>query len=303
MIDYDEVELKLPVVAKRRRLTLATQSRPLVVGVRPSAAAIAEFLEGEAVPPAMRELLGPSLFPISLSASSSSSSSATPPFKAVSLGPHGKFAVLTEDGSSWLVVVERAMRSGTARFEQLWRRHPKELGCGRIFGRDVSFRRYQQAFGADYAFTGQLAQAAPLTEGDAPEIFRVKEELRSWLKQSGVPLRGCKYEACLANWYDGGSHSIGAHSDNEQGLVKGAPIFALSWGATRSFRVVPRPPVDGRRKVELNLQDGDLVIMGGTCQRTHKHEVPKSAKSSGRRISLTFRCFFSQQSGQPERQP
>ena len=35
------------------------------------------------------------------------------------------------------------------------------------------------------------------------------------------------------NWYDGGRHSIGYHSDDEKGLVPGAPIFAVSWGAQR----------------------------------------------------------------------
>lgn len=43
------------------------------------------------------------------------------------------------------------------------------------------------------------------------------------------------FDVCegLVNWYDGGRHSIGYHSDNEKGLVPGAPIFAVSWGARR----------------------------------------------------------------------
>ena len=35
------------------------------------------------------------------------------------------------------------------------------------------------------------------------------------------------------------------------------------------------------RQVEVELEDGDLVVMGGTCQRTHKHAVPPSAKRNG----------------------
>ena len=34
-------------------------------------------------------------------------------------------------------------------------------------------------------------------------------------------------------------------------------------------------------QVEVELEDGDLVVMGGTCQRTHKHAVPPSAKRNG----------------------
>ena len=43
------------------------------------------------------------------------------------------------------------------------------------------------------------------------------------------------------------------------------------------------------------LRNGCLVVMGGECQRTHKHELMKPTKalgeSSGRRINLTLRHF------------
>ena len=54
------------------------------------------------------------------------------------------------------------------------------------------------------------------------------------------------------------------------------------------------PGVDGP---VVTLRNGDLVVMGGTCQRTHKHEVMQVLKrspleeQSGRRINLTFRWF------------
>ncbi|CAK0846053.1 unnamed protein product, partial [Prorocentrum cordatum] len=163
-------------------------------------------------------------------------------------------------------------------FEALWRRHPPALGTARLFGREVTMHRYQQAFGADYAFSGQLAQAAPLTEDAAPEVFFVKEELRRMLSASGSPLREWRYEACLVNWYDGGG-SIGAHADDEHGLVPGSPIFAVSWGETRTFRVTPRLRGAGA-KVDLELGDGDVVVMGGACQRTHKlHSRARRARS------------------------
>merc|ERR1711920_112316 len=132
-------------------------------------------------------------------------------------------------------------------------------------------------------------------EDAAPEVFFAKESLRRWLSESGHGLRDLKYEACLTNWYDGGSHAIGAHSDTERNLVPGSPIFALTWGCERLFRVLPRRAGLGHARVDVHLQDGDLLVMGGSCQRTHKHEVPKSKKCRGRRISLTFRCFASQQ--------
>ena len=46
------------------------------------------------------------------------------------------------------------------------------------------------------------------------------------------------------NWYDGGQHSIGAHSDDERGLVPNAPIFAVSWGSHRRMSFDNRATCD-----------------------------------------------------------
>ena len=47
--------------------------------------------------------------------------------------------------------------------------------------------------------------------------------------------------------------------------------------------------------LEFYLGDGDLLVMGGACQQTHVHGVPKRRKKDegapGRRISWTFRQF------------
>jgi len=201
---------------------------------------------------------------------------------------------LTDGGSSWLWLVKRMLPSDAESFDALWRRHPPQLGTGRLFGQEVTFHRYQQTFGIDYAFTGQKARAAPLTEAAAPEVFHAKEALRGWLELSRRDLSGLRYEACLVNWYDGGEHWIGAHADDERGLVPKAPVFSLSWGETRAFKLAPKTAGGGLR-MDLELEDGDVLVMGGECQRTHKHQIPRDTKCHGRRIGLTFRCFKAQQ--------
>jgi len=35
---------------------------------------------------------------------------------------------------------------------------------------------------------------------------------------------------------------------------------------------------------------GDLVVMGGRCQRDWRHSVPKQTRSAGPRISVNFRA-------------
>jgi Alkylated DNA repair protein len=41
------------------------------------------------------------------------------------------------------------------------------------------------------------------------------------------------------------------------------------------------------------VKEGDVLVMGGNCQSTHNHSVPKPRKREPKedRISFTFRCF------------
>ncbi|CAJ1335870.1 unnamed protein product [Effrenium voratum] len=188
-------------------------------------------------------------------------------------------ASLDASADSWVLLLRKWLPSGEL-FERLWNRHPPDLGKGKLFGKEVTFHRYQQSFGADYAFSGQTAHAHPLTQQDAPEVWHVLQQLQKLLALA-PPLKDRNYGACLVNWYDGGKHSMGFHSDDERGLVAAAPIFAISWGCTRTFRLAPKKAGDGH-KVDVEVHDGDLIVMGGACQRSHKHAIPASAKTHGR---------------------
>ena len=39
------------------------------------------------------------------------------------------------------------------------------------------------------------------------------------------------------------------------------------------------------------MRHGDLVIMGGTLQTTHKHAVPPGSKRGGARLNVTVRAM------------
>jgi alkylated DNA repair dioxygenase AlkB len=41
--------------------------------------------------------------------------------------------------------------------------------------------------------------------------------------------------------------------------------------------------------VRHDVGHGDLIVMGGSCQRTWEHAVPKTARPVGPRISVQFR--------------
>ncbi len=64
----------------------------------------------------------------------------------------------------------------------------------------------------------------------------------------------------------------------------------------RSARTLALRPRDGgaipgstAKSLRYPLGHGDLVVMGGSCQRTWDHAVPKTSEPMGPRISVQFR--------------
>ena len=64
-------------------------------------------------------------------------------------------------------------------------------------------------------------------------------------------------------------------------------MVILTLGARRPFRVRPFG-VRGARSRDLAPASGDVLVMGGTCQREWEHGVPKVA-SAGPRVSAMWR--------------
>ena len=65
-------------------------------------------------------------------------------------------------------------------------------------------------------------------------------------------------------------------------------VAILSLGSPRPLLLRPRPAA-APPTVRHSLGHGDLVVMGGSCQRTWEHAVPKTSRPVGPRISIQFR--------------
>jgi hypothetical protein len=63
-------------------------------------------------------------------------------------------------------------------------------------------------------------------------------------------------------------------------------VAIVSLGARRAFALRPKT---GGRGLRLQVGHGDLLVMGGSCQRTWLHSIPKVASCLGARISIQFR--------------
>jgi len=87
--------------------------------------------------------------------------------------------------------------------------------------------------------------------------------------------------------YRDGRDSVAWHGDRTGRSSKQDTIVAIiSLGAPRSFLMRPR---GGGQTLRHEVGHGDLLVMGGSCQRTWEHAVPKTAKPVGPRISVQFR--------------
>lgn len=197
-----------------------------------------------------------------------------------SSAPRPKLRHLTADGRSWLIHAPRWFPLAPAEFERLWGTRPARPPTIVMMGKRIDAPRYQRSFGVDYAFSGSVAQSSPFA--DEPLMQQLSTRFMGIGEEAGGVARITGELGALLNYYDASEgHYIGPHSDNEAGLVEGMPIFSLSWGQMRRFRLTPRTSCRSARGIEMMipLADGDLVVMGGTCQSTHKHEVMKPLKA------------------------
>ena len=94
-----------------------------------------------------------------------------------------------------------------------------------------------------------------------------------------------RFESIRLAWYRDGQDSVAMHGDRVGRRVADTVVAILSLGAPRRFLL---KPASGGRSRRFDLGGGDLLVMGGACQRTWRHGIPK-VKSAGPRISIQFR--------------
>ncbi|MEV4439948.1 alpha-ketoglutarate-dependent dioxygenase AlkB [Streptomyces sp. NPDC049577] len=89
-------------------------------------------------------------------------------------------------------------------------------------------------------------------------------------------------------YYRDGRDSVAWHGDRiGRGAEENTMVAILSLGQPRPLLLRPRG--GGAARLRRSLGHGDLLVMGGTCQRTWDHSIPKTTKPVGPRISVQFR--------------
>jgi alkylated DNA repair dioxygenase AlkB len=81
--------------------------------------------------------------------------------------------------------------------------------------------------------------------------------------------------------------SVAWHGDRIGRNTEADTLVAIvTLGAPRRFLLRPK---GGGRSLQLKPAAGDLLVLGGSTQRTWEHCVPKSARPVGPRISVQYR--------------
>jgi alkylated DNA repair dioxygenase AlkB len=162
-------------------------------------------------------------------------------------------------------------------FGRLWNEHPAAYHQIHIHGRKVPTPRWQQAYGRDYHYTGQLNVALPL--------LPVLQPYLAWC-QSNIDSR---LNGLLLNWYDAAQgHYIGKHRDSPKNLAVGCSIVTISMGSKRSFRM---RPWKGTGFQDFEASNGSVIVIPYETNQAYTHEVLKLSRDEGRRISITLRGF------------
>ncbi|MET7323242.1 alpha-ketoglutarate-dependent dioxygenase AlkB [Streptomyces sp. NPDC005549] len=188
----------------------------------------------------------------------------------VRLGPLDGLRRTHLGAGAWIDLLPGWLSGADALFERLSAEVPWRAERREMYERVVDVPRLLAFYGA----------ADPLPD---PLLAEARDALSAhYAEELGEPFT----TAGLCHYRDG-RDSVAWHGDRiGRGARQDTMVAILSVGAPRDLLL---RPAGGGRTVRRPLGHGDLIVMGGSCQRTWEHCVPKSTRAAGPRISVQFR--------------
>ena len=172
---------------------------------------------------------------------------------------------------AWLDVLPGWPTGADLLFERLTRDVPWQAERRHMYERMVDVPRLLSHYGADDPLPHPVLDAA-----------------RAALSRHYGPELGEPFRTLGLCYYRDGHDSVAWHGDRiGRGAQEDTMVAILSVGEPRLLALRCR---DGSAPaVRRRLGHGDLIVMGGSCQRTWDHAVPKTSRPVGPRISVQFR--------------
>ena len=162
----------------------------------------------------------------------------------------------------------------------------------KVFNKWVDIPRQHAAYGDDgleYTFSHNRMKAKPWSE--LPLLLKIKEDVEKVLDGK------FEFNFVLVNFYEDGTKYMGEHRDDEEELVREAPIASVSLGQERDFVFKHKDAKnckvlnEGRQPLKMVLQNGSLLVMCHPTNSYWLHSLPKRKTVIGARINLTFRVM------------
>lgn len=185
------------------------------------------------------------------------------------LGPSVRRTELTD--GAWVDVRLRWISGADTLFEQLHAVVPWQAERRPMYDRIVDVPRLLSFYD----------EGQPLPD---PALAAAKDALDA---HYGAEL-GERFATAGLCLYRDGRDSVAWHGDRiGRGSTHDTMVAIIVLGAPRALLLRPRG--GGGPALRHELGHGDLLVMGGSCQRTWEHAVPKTARPVGPRISVQFR--------------
>ncbi|WP_282083636.1 alpha-ketoglutarate-dependent dioxygenase AlkB [Streptomyces tendae] len=191
----------------------------------------------------------------------------------VRLGPLDGLRRTHLGSGAWIDLLPGWLSGADALFERLAAEVPWRAERREMYERVVDVPRLLAFYGA-----GDPLPHSLLTEARDALCAHYAEELGEPFTTAGL----CHYRD--------GRDSVAWHGDRiGRGARQDTMVAILSVGAPRDLLLRPAGGGRGGQTVRRPLGHGDLIVMGGSCQRTWEHCIPKSTRAAGPRISVQFR--------------
>jgi alkylated DNA repair dioxygenase AlkB len=173
---------------------------------------------------------------------------------------------------AWIDVRRGWLTGADELFGRLCRDVPWQDERRRMYDHDVAVPRLLRFYDENESLPGPVLMQA-----------------RSALSTHYAPELGEPFRTAGLCFYRDGRDSVAWHGDTiGRGSSQDTMVAIISVGAPRALLLRPRGGGPGQT-IRYALGHGDLIVMGGSCQRTWEHAVPKTAKPVGPRISIQFR--------------
>ena len=133
-----------------------------------------------------------------------------------------------------------------------------------------------------YKYSNQIVKSLEMDEILKKNLLCINKEIDS------------DFDSFFMNFYrNNGTDYIGKHSDDESQMGKNSTVACLTIADNiECIRIMRFREKTTKKKVDVKLYPGSLLVMSGKTQEKWTHEIPKSKTIPGNRISLTARKFL-----------